>query len=155
MKTNFLSTKAPLYLIMFAVLLFTASCANRNSKKETKKIVKESATVKKAAAHEEAQDTVMFKKKLQLFNEFDQNKDNKISEKEYLDIASKKFDKLDVNKDGKLTVAESDLIVPMLSTGQKDVTKAQFIAFYSKKFKTMDKNNDGYVVMEELDVREN
>jgi len=156
MKTNSLFGKTGLYILMFTTLVFAASCANQNKKKSTaKKIDQESVNLKKNAVHEEAQDTVMFNKKLQLFKKLDLNKDNKISEKEYLTMASEKFDQLDKNHDGKLTVEEFDLVSTMASKGKDYVTKPEFIAHYKEKFLSMDKNKDGYVTMEELDVREN
>ncbi len=156
MKTNFLFGKGVLYILMFTTLIFAASCANHNTKKETaKKINQKSVSAKKAAVHEEAQDTVMLKKKLQFFKDFDLNKDNKISEKEYMSMATAKFDKLDKNHDGKLTAEEFDSISTFNTQGENYVTKPEFLAVYKTKFQNMDKNKDGYVTMEELDVREN
>ncbi len=155
MKTNSLFDKVGLYILLFATLLFAASCANQNTKKTVKKIDQESVSVKKAAVHEEVQDTVMFKKKLAFFEEFDLNKDKKISQKEYMAMASSKFDQLDKNHDGKLTVKEFDLVSTIAQKGQNYITKPAFLAVYEKKFQKMDKNKDGYVTMEELDVREN
>ena len=97
----------------------------------------------------------MFQKKLTFFKNYDLNKDKKISEEEYLDMASKKFDQLDTNHDGKLTTTESDLVTSMVTSNKNYVTKKEFLAFYTKKFKAMDKNQDSYITTEELDVREN
>jgi len=156
MKTNSFFGRAGLFIMMFATLMFAASCVNQNAKKTTtKKIDQESVKAKTAAVHEEAQDTVMFKKKLQFFKEFDLNKDKKISQKEYMSMASAKFVQMDKNHNGKLSVSEYDLVSTMAPKGQNYVTKAEFLAHYKSKFQTMDKNEDGYVIMEELDVREN
>jgi Ca2+-binding EF-hand superfamily protein len=156
MKTNSLFGKTGLFIMMFATLIFAASCANHNTKKATvKKIDQESVSSKTAAVHEEAQDTVMFKKKLQFFKDFDLNKDKKISQKEYMSMASAKFEQMDKNHDGKLTAKEYDLVSTIAPKGQNFVTKPEFLAHYKSKFQTMDKNKDGYVTMEELDVREN
>ncbi len=145
-----------LYILMLSTLLFAASCVNQKTKNETaKKIDQESVTAKKAAVHEEAQDTVMFKKKLQFFKDFDLNKDNKISEKEYMSMASSKFARLDTDHNGKLTAQEFDLVSTFAPQGKDYVTKAQFLDHYKAKFQKMDKNEDGYVTMEEMDVREN
>ncbi len=155
MKTNLSFGKAGVYVLLFTMLVFTASCANQNTKKTVKKTDQESVSVKKAAVHEEVQDTVMFKKKLAFFEEFDLNKDKKISQKEYMAMASSKFDQLDKNHDGKLTAKEFDLVSTIAPKGQNYITKPAFLAVYEKKFQKMDKNKDGYVTMEELDVREN
>lgn len=155
MKTNPLFGKAGLYIFLFTTLIFAASCTNQNTKKTAKKTDQQSVSVKKAAVHEEVQDTVMFKKKLKFFEDFDLNKDNKISAKEYMSMASAKFDQLDKNHDGKLTTEEFDLVSTFAPQGKNYITKPAFLAFYEKKFQKMDKNKDGYVTMEELDVREN
>jgi len=155
MKTNLSFGKAGVYVLLFTALLFAASCTNQNTRKTAKKTDQESVSVKKAAVHEEVQDTVMFKKKLVFFEEFDLNKDKKISQKEYMAMASSKFDQLDKNHDGKLTVKEFDLVSTIAPKGLNYITKPAFLTVYEKKFQTMDKNKDGYVTMEELDVREN
>ncbi len=155
MKTNLSFGKAGVYVLLFTMLVFAASCANQNTKKTAKKTDQESVSVKKAAVHEEVQDTVMFKKKLAFFEKFDLNKDKKISQKEYMAMAFSKFDQLDKNHDGKLTAKEFDLVSTISPKGQSYVTKPEFLAHYKSKFQTMDKNKDGYVTMEELDVREN
>ena len=155
MKTKSLFDRAGLYILLFATLLFAASCTNQNTKKTTKKADQETVGVKKAAVHEEVQDTVMFKKKLQFFKAFDLNRDNKISQKEYMSMASAKFDQLDKNHDGKLTTDEFDMVSTFDTQGKNYITKPAFLAVYEKKFQKMDKNKDGYVTMEELDVREN
>ena len=154
MKTNSLFGKAGVYILLFSTLIVAASCVNNNAKKTAKKTDQESVSVKKAAVHEEVQDTVMFKKKLKFFEEFDLNKDKKISQKEYMAMASSKFDQLDKNHDGKLTTEEFDLVSTFAPQGTNYVTKAEFLKHYKAKFQKMDKNKDGYVTMEELDVRE-
>jgi len=155
MKTNLSFGKAGVYVLLFTMLLFAASCTNQNTKKTAKKTDQESVSVKKAAVHEEVQDTVMFKKKLAFFEEFDLNKDKKISQKEYMSMASAKFDQLDKNHDDKLTTEEFDMVSTFDTQGKNYITKPAFLAVYEKKFQKMDKNKDGYVTMEELDVREN
>ena len=148
--------KGIVYLFLFAMMLFATSCANHNQKKTTQqKLEQEPKTVKKEAVTEEKQDSVMFQKKLAFFKKVDVNNDKKISEKEYLSMASQKFDALDANHDGKLTTDESDLVSAMAAPGKTYVTKKEFLNAYKKKFQTMDKNKDGYVMMEELVVREN
>ncbi len=167
MKKVFLSGKWVLYTLMISSLLFATSCANHTKKESTQqkleqklKTVKKSAavevkTVKKSAVAEAKQDSVMLQKKLLFFKNYDLNKDNKISEKEYLNMASKKFDQLDTNHDGKLTANETDLVTSMAAPGKNYVTKKEFLAAYSKKFKAMDKNKDGYLTMKELVLKDN
>lgn len=162
MKKLFLSGKWVLYTLMLSSLLFAASCANHTKKESTQqkleqklKTVKKSETVKKSAVVETKQDSVMLQKKLLFFKNYDLNKDNKISEKEYLNMASEKFDQLDTNHDGKLTTSETDLVTSMVAPGKDYVTKKEFLAAYSKKFKAMDKNKDGYLTMKELVLKNN
>jgi len=156
MKKIISSGKWVLYTLLFSTLLWAASCANQTHKESTQqKLEQEPKTVKKEAANEEKQDSVMFQKKLAFFQKFDVNNDKKISKKEYMDMAAQKFKALDANHDGKLTKEESDLVIAIAPTGKNFVTQKQFLAYYQKKFQTMDKNQDGYVTMEELDVREN
>ncbi len=156
MKRIMLSGKGIVYLFLFSTLLFAASCANQGKKESTQqKLEQEPKTVKKEAVVEEKQDSVMFQKKLAFFKKFDVNNDKKISEKEYLSMASQKFAALDANHDGKLTKDESDLVVSIAPQGKNFVTKQQFLDYYKKKFQAMDKNKDNYVTMEELDIREN
>ena len=156
MKKIMLSGKGIVYLFLFTALLLAASCANQGKKESTRQNPEqESKTVKKEAVMEEKQDSVMFQKKLDFFKKFDVNNDKKISEKEYLSMASQKFEALDANHDGKLTADESDLVTAIAPQGKNFVTKQQFLDYYKKKFRTMDKNKDNYVTMEEMDVREN
>ncbi len=148
--------KGIVYLFLFAIMLFAASCANQGKKESTQqKLEQEPKTVKKEAVTEEKQDSVMFQKKLAFFKKFDVDNNKKISEKEYLSMASQKFAALDANHDGKLTADESDLVTAIAPQGKNFVTKQQFLDYYKKKFQNMDKNKDNYVTMEELDVREN
>ena len=155
MKRIMLSGKGIVYLFLFSTLLFAASCANQGKKESAQqKLEQEPKTVKKEAVVEEKQDSVMFQKKLDFFKKFDVNNNKKISVKEYLSMASQKFEALDGNHDGKLTADESDLVTA-IAQGKDFVTKQQFLDYYKKKFQNMDKNKDNYVTMEELDVREN
>ncbi len=156
MKKVFLSGKWVLYTLMISSLLFATSCANHTKKESTQqKLEQKLKTVKKSAVAEAKQDSVMLQKKLLFFKNYDLNKDNKISEKEYLNMASKKFDQLDTNHDGKLTANETDLVTSMAAPGKNYVTKKEFLAAYSKKFKAMDKNKDGYLTMKELVLKDN
>lgn len=47
-----------------------------------------------------------------IFSKFDENKDNKLTKKEYIDISTKRFDKMDINKDGQISKDEFKKIKP-------------------------------------------
>jgi len=98
-----------LVILMAGFVFFTTSCGGNNTKsaKSGQNIEKESPAEKEAAKEEENADKQIFKEKVAMFSQMDEDKNGVVDKSEFLKFSNEsEFAKKDKNNDGKITKDE-------------------------------------------------